>query len=777
MRLLRLLKWLLISSFFLFLAISFSAYFVYARYLPELPDTDHLRDVKYQTPLNIYTREGLLIAQFGEKKRFPIRVEEAPPQLINAFLAAEDDRFFEHPGIDYKGLLRASLQLLWTGEKKQGGSTITMQVARNFLLTPEKTFTRKIKEIILALKIEQELSKHQILELYLNKIYLGHHAYGVAAASQIYYGKPLSELNTAQLAMIAGLPKAPSLFNPITNPQKSIERRNYVLRRMYDLGYINEVDYGSFSGLPVTAELHSQPSEVPAPYVAEMVRSEIFDQYGEDSYVSGLKVYTTIRAHLQKAATHALRQTLHAYDERHGYRNQQGFPAATTDPVGETMTATVEKITDHSVYARLQDETEIEIPWGNLRWARKFKTRNYTDNYPQTPQDIFNIGDPIRVRSLDDGTWSLAQIPEVEGAIVALEPASGAIVALSGGYDFNSSKFNRATQAKRQPGSGFKPILYTTALEEGYTPASIINDAPVVYDDPSQESEWRPENYSGKFFGPTRLRTALSKSRNLISVRLMRQIGIAKVIATATRFGLPKDQLPDSLSLALGSSQATPLEMARVFAVFANGGFLVKPYFIDRIESYSGEVLYQAKPEAACPACIEDHYPNAVQAPRIISPEIHFLMNSLLRDVVAHGTATRAMQLGRTDLAGKTGTTNEQRDAWFNGFTPSLVATCWVGFDDSSPLGSKETGGEAALPMWMNFMKVALKDLPEHPLQPPENIVRARIDPTTGLLATPEGSAGIWEYFIKESAPRQFTNTYSRTTDDSDGEKTVDALF
>ena len=781
--LLKFVNWLVISiATFAFMAI-IAAYLLFNRFSTDLPDIQLLRNVQYQIPLSVYSRDNLLIARFGEKKRTPISIEEAPQPLINAFLAAEDDRFFSHPGVDYKGLFRASLQLLLTGKKKQGGSTITMQVTRNFLLSREKTYTRKIKEIILALQIEREFTKNEILELYLNKIYLGHRAYGVAAASQVYYGKPLAELNLAQYAMIAGLPKAPSTSNPVTNPEKAMYRRNYILRRMLDLNYISQQDFEKYSLFPASAKLHSQTFELSAPYVAEMVRSEIVKQFGDSAYTSGLKVYTTINSSFQSAANQALWDALHQYDVRHGYRGNINSSENSIEDlmnhkkVGDTFPALVEKVENNVIVAQLKNHNTIEIPWENIKWARKFISRNSRGSALKSTASIINAGDLIRVRKLADGTWALTQIPEVEGAIVALDPVDGSILALSGGFDFQRNKYNRTTQSKRQPGSGFKPIIYTTALENGFTAASIINDAPIVIDEPGQESEWRPENYSRKFFGPTRLRKALAKSRNLISIRLLRKIGVDKVISTAERFGFEKDQLPRSLSLALGSGQANPLQMARFFSVFANGGFLIKPYLIERIALNDGEIVFQAYPEMACPACENTHISSTGYAPRIISPQINFIMNSILRDVVKQGTATKAKQLGRNDLAGKTGTTNEQRDAWFNGFNPSIVATTWVGFDDSSPLGRKETGGKAALPMWMKFMETALEGTAEQPLTMPEGIEKVFIEPNSGLLASPGGN-GLWEYFREGSAPTEYSygsSNHTYTTDNAI--QPVEALF
>jgi penicillin-binding protein 1A len=769
----QILKWFAIFCMTITLGSAIAGYSLYNKLSADLPDVKTLHNVQYQTPLSIYSKDNLLIAQFGEKKRTPVNLEEVPQQLINAFIAAEDDNFYEHPGVDFKGLIRAGLQLALTGKKKQGGSTITMQVTRNFLLSSEKTYTRKLKEIILALKIEHEYPKNKILELYLNQIFMGHRAYGVAAAAQVYYGKPLTELSLAEHAMIAGLPKAPSLYNPITNEQRAIERRNYVLHRMLELHHITQLEYENASRQPSTAKIQPVIPEISALYLAEMVRQKIFELYGEQAYTSGFKVYTTINGALQTTANQALADTLHAYDERHGYRHCRGNfsrsacqKAAEAAPtiIGDTLPATVLQVKNNLATARLQDHTVIEIPWENIKWAGS------------ATGTLLKTGEIIRVRQLPNHTWALTQVPEVEGAFVSLNPANGAILALTGGFDFYRNKYNRATQSKRQPGSGFKPIIYTTALEQGYTPASLINDAPIVVDIPGQENEWRPENYNKKFYGPTSIRAAITHSRNIISIRLLKEMGIEKAVETALRFGFIEDQVPKTLSLALGSGYASPLQMARVYATFANGGFLVKPYFIERIESNEGEIIYQAKPKTACPACDSDQELNRNYAPRIISPQICFLMNSLLRDVVQHGTATGAKVLGRQDLAGKTGTTNEQRDAWFNGYTQTNAATAWIGFDDFSPLGNLETGGVAALPMWIEFMQTALKDTPEIPLEMPEGIVKAFINPETGLLTAAADKGGIWEFFQAEHVPTSVEITDSAGSSQPD-EKVTEELF
>ncbi|MBD9354496.1 penicillin-binding protein 1A [Methylomonas albis] len=747
-------KWLAFLFFAFIGTFLIASYFFLVELDKELPDIDQLQHVQYQMPLNIYSQDNLLIAQFGEKRRIPISSEQVPPQLLKAFIAAEDDRFYKHNGVDFKGLIRAASQLAVTGKKRQGGSTITMQVARNFLLSNERTYLRKLKEIILALKIERQYSKDQIMDLYLNKIYMGQRAYGVAAAAQTYYGKDIVELSLAQQAMIAGLPKAPSIYNPITNSQRAIERRNYVLRRMLDLHYINQHDYDLAVQAADNAEIQAINVELQAPYIAEMVRQEVMSKYGETAYTLGLKIYTTIPSQLQLAAEDALQKTLHEYDERHGYR---GFPHKNTqingiqlsgNVIGDARQALITALTDGGVTAKLYDNTQIDIAWKNIQWAKPYPEKNIgTDKAFLKPNDI------IWVRQLATDEWALTQIPEAEAAFVAINPNNGAILALCGGFDFYHSKYNRATQSKRQPGSGFKPIVYTAALEKGFTAASIINDAPIVIEDPSQENDWRPENYSHRFLGPTSLRVALRESINLVSVRLLQEIGVSQAIDTAIRFGFDKEQLPGTLSLALGSGYASPLRMASAYAVFANGGFLVKPYLIERIEDHQGNVLLQANPAVACADCPDQTPPPTNRAPRSISAKINFLANSLLRDVVQRGTATQAKQLGRNDLAGKTGTTNEQRDAWFNGFASDIVASAWIGFDNSSPLGHGETGGKVALPMWIKFMKSVQQNFPEKPLTQPNGIVQAYINPDDGLLLDQAAKGGVWEYFSEETVP------------------------
>ena len=753
-------KWLIFIGFSLLIIFFVGCYFFILELSKELPDISQLENVQYQTPLTIYTKDKLLIGQFGEKRRIPIAIAKVPKAQINAFLAAEDESFYSHPGVDYKGILRAAKQLIKTGEKKQGGSTITMQVVRNFLLSNEKTYLRKLKEVLLAIQLEQRFSKAQILELYLNKIYMGQRAYGVAAAAQTYYGKNLDELNLSQQAMIAGLPKAPSIYNPIVNSERALERRNYVLRRMLELHFITPKEYTQ--ALQTPDDAHQQPSniEFKAPFIAEMARQEVVEKYGDEAYTLGLKVYTTVSSHLQIASDRALQIALHQYDERHKYR---GLPhkkfkleqsSLSLRTVGDSHQAVVKSVSANGLTIVLANGSSVIIPFENIPW---YKSSLNKIRFGEPNSFFIQPDDIIWVRQLPDQSWALTQLPAAEGAFAALNPYNGAILAISGSFDFYRSRYNRATQSKRQPGSGFKPFIYTAALEKGFTPASIINDAPIVIEDPSQRGGWRPANYTRKFLGPIALRVALRKSINLVSIRLLQDVGIPYTLDTAMRFGFTREQLPGTLSLALGSGNAPPIKMASAYAVFANGGFLIKPYLIERIEDHTGKLLFEAKPKSVCLDCEETGRTIENPAPRVISKQIHFLMNSLLRDVVQNGTATRAKVIERTDLAGKTGTTNEQRDAWFNGFTPDIVASAWVGFDNLQPLGKGETGGRAALPMWIEFMKTALENIPEKPLEPPEGIVQAYINPGDGLLLDQTNKNGIWEYFIEETAPTTYS--------------------
>ena len=837
---------------------------------PRLPSIDTLKDVQLQVPLRVYAKSGELIAEFGEMKRAPLKYEEFPQHLINAVLAAEDDRFFEHPGVDYQGILRAVIHLVRTGKKGQGGSTITMQVARNFFLSREKTYLRKLNEIFLAFKIEGFLSKEEILSLYLNKIYLGKRAYGFSAATQVYYGKEIHDLTVAEYAMIAGLPKAPSSYNPINNPQRALIRRNYVLGRMRVLNFIDEDVYQAALIAPDLAKVHGQDIELEAPYIAEMVRNEVVARYGTAAYTGGYSVYTTINADRQRAANKALRNALLGYDRRHGYRGHLGFfdlnPVETLNQedkkisqlepdenltvikpevqeldefaiwrkelnkiptFGDLIPSLVFQVNEKEAYAYTAENKVVYIPWEHIEWARTYVDDNTVEAELTSAHERLKEGDIIyTVPSAKPGCSWLAQKPTVGGALVSLSPEDGAVEALNGGYDYYESKFNRAIQAQRQPGSSFKPFIYTAALDKGYTAASIIADAPVVFDAPGLEDTWRPENYSGKFYGDTRLRLALIKSRNLVSIRLLRDIGIGYAIRYIKRFGFTRKMLPHDLSLALGSGSLTPYDLANGYAVFANGGYRVKPYLIDYIVGAKDKIVYMAQPEQVCRACrkeelaeseneqvVEGEKSNSSEkkavaaklpplpadlsesflslmdeeerlqvnqgpqplklAEKILSPQTAFLINTMMRDVIRFGTGRRALAIGRKDLAGKTGTTNDQRDAWFTGFNADLATIAWVGFDNPRPLGDKETGARAALPMWVDYMRDALAGVEEKELEQPPGLVSVRIDPLTGQLANSATKDAIFEFFLSDQVPTEQTETIVNEQPGVEGTSTV----
>ena len=733
------------------------AFTLYQHFVPQLPDVEQLRDVKFQTPLKVMSKDGKLIAEFGEKRRIPVQFDHIPEHFVRALQAAEDTRFFEHSGIDLKGLSRAAVQLVSTGQIQSGGSTITMQVAKNFFLSRERTFERKFNEILLALKIERSLSKEEILELYVNKIYLGHRSYGIQAAAYVYYGKDISELSLAQLAMIAGLPKAPSAFNPITNPSRAIERRNWILGRMKELGFISAPEYTEAVNQPVTAKYHTTEIELYAPYMAEMVRQDLYEQYGEDLYTEGLTVYTTIESEKQLSANKAVRDGLLSYVKRHGYRG----PEKQLDVSGLDDKAVAELIKDEFMYTDLEPAVVVDIAdqsmvavrkngervtleWDGIKWAKPFKSVNYFGPAPKKAADVASVGDLIRVIYLDD-KWELSQVPKVQGAMVAMTPQNGAIEALVGGFSFALNNFNRATQAYRQPGSNFKPFVYAAAMENGYTPATIINDAPIVMNSRNMDDSWRPNNSGGNFNGPTRLRVGLYRSRNLVSIRLLRDLGIEKAVEYLSRFGFDPKTLPHNLSLSLGSADVTPLELVTGYAGFANGGYKVEPFYIEKIVDPYGETVFEATPKQVCneDACQE------FAAKRIMDSRVNFLLYTILQDVIRRGTGTAALVLKRSDIAGKTGTTNDQKDAWFTGYNSQLVTTAWVGYDQPTSLGRREFGGTAALPIWISFMGDALKDTELAPVPMPKGIVRMRVDPTTGNRS----GGGIMEYFSSDHLP------------------------
>lgn len=853
------------------ITLTLSSFYLYLN--PDLPPVSILKETQLQTPLKIFSQDGKLIAEFGEKRRIPVTLSEVPPTLINTILTAEDDRFYSHQGVSLKALGRATFDLISTGSIQSGGSTITMQVAKNFFLSSERSFIRKFNEIILALQIENELSKEEILELYINKIYLGHRAYGFGAAAQVYYGKPLAELELAEFAMLASLPKSPSKSNPITNPVKALNRRNWILNRMLKLALITPEEHDQASSTPVVANFHALWSDIEASHLAEMVRLEMLQRFGKNAYTDGFSVYTTLRASQQQAANQAVRKGLIDYDQRHGFRgpieridisnvdfSDPDSVKTITDklkkvPVTDNyLAALITSLDQDKAKARLKDQSEIILDSDSVTWAKPFINVNALGATPKSPADILKVGDIVYVTSRPSAInteqqanekpneshhedeiisnanqavepeppliWSLAQIPEAQGALISLNPDNGAILALVGGFDYSFSHFNRALQAQRQAGSNFKPFIYSAALANGFTAASIINDAPVVFEDASLEATWRPENSSGKFFGPTRLRKALYKSRNLVSVRLLRSLSISKAINYAEIFGFDTARLPRDLSLALGSAAVTPLEIATGYAVLANGGYKIEPYFIDHITDNDGEVVFQANPAIVCrPPCVmqtlatpvldeesvdptkdpaeeitdnqltnsaeedalqsetvsniaedseQEHTPPPIiYAPRVMDERVNYIINSILRDVITKGTGRKALQLGRSDLAGKTGTTNNQLDAWFSGFNTSQVTTAWVGFDNPQTLGAREYGAKAALPIWVDYMTNALADTPQRLLSRPDGLITMRIDQETGEVATPSQRDAIFETFREEFAPKKQSKNSINTQNDS----------
>jgi penicillin-binding protein 1A len=773
---------------------------------PRLPSVDTLREVRLQVPLRVYSADGGLIATFGETRRIPVKIDRVPTQLKNAFLAAEDANFYNHPGVDWQGVIRAvALMISKRTLHVPGGSTITQQVARGFFLSPEVSLTRKLTEIFLSFRIERELSKDEIFELYLNKIFFGNRAYGVAAAAEFYYGKTLDQLTLAESAMLAALPKFPSSSNPLSNRARAVERRGYVLQRMLDVGFITAAQFKQANAEPDRAYAHEPPIEVEAPYLAERVRQEAIDRLGNEALTDGYSVYTTIDARDQDAANQALRDALLAYDQRHGYRGPEAHLTLPAHPLPRDLDRILEayhavvglvpgivtESTEKTAMVYLLDGQTVPLELDAVRWASRYKDESHRGAPPRHVNEVLQVGDVVRLARNEDGKWKLAQIPSVQGALISLDPENGAIKAEVGGFSFARSKFDRAVQSFRQPGSSFKPFFYAAAFERGFTPASIINDAPIVFADPSKPNGlWAPKNDDDKFEGPMRLREAMVQSKNLVSVRLLDAIGVRYAREYVTRFGFSLEQVPDNLSMALGTASVSPLTMARAYAVFANGGFLIDPYFIERIVDRDGQPVFRAEPRVACRHCpqrlLEEASPLVTDnqtdpaaialktaagsaaitstadtprlAPRVLDPRICYLVGSLLHDVVRRGTGAGAMVLKRNDLAGKTGSTNEHRDAWFSGYNDALVATAWVGFDDFSSLGRAngvgEFGAQAALPMWIDYMRVALQGVPERPFEMPPGITTARIDPDTGQLAPSDAAHSILEVFKVEDVAR-----------------------
>ena len=767
---------------------------------PKLPSVEELKEIELQIPLRIHSQDLKVIAEFGEKKRSPVSFDEIPQPMIDAFLAAEDDSFFEHRGIVISGLARAAFELITTGSIRSGGSTITMQVARNFFLSKRQEFTRKFNEILLSFRIEEELSKEEILSLYTNKIYMGNRAYGVGAAAQVYYGKTLEELSLAEIATIAGLPKAPSRYNPLANTERAMVRRNWILGRMLSLGNIDEVQYQAAINEVDNASYHGSISELDAAYAAEMVRQQVIDKFGLQAYTEGYTAITTLDSTMQSHAVKALQAGIMAYDKRHGYRGaeqpalaEEDWPDALRAGIyGGLEPAIVTEVLEDHLILLTRDGLSLPLNWTDgLEDLRIYKTVNARTAPIASALELFNRGDLIRIQRHENDRVSLGQLPIAQAAMVALAPENGGIRALVGGFDYRQSRFNRVTQATRQPGSNFKPFIYTTALRNGFTPASLINDAPVVFNDSKLEDLWRPENDGGKFYGPTRLREALYRSRNLVSIRLLRRMGIDRTLEGLQAFGFDTGEMPLDLSLALGSHAMTPLDIAAGYAVFANGGYQIKPYILDKVIDRDGNVIFQASPETVCDPCdsqqstdvqtelsvdmqLEELLNNLAQesqpdselnsweaialalqntdnpeitpAEQVIDKQSAFLIDSMLKDVILRGTGVKAKVLERNDLAGKTGTTNGPRDAWFSGYSPHLVTTTWVGFDDNSMLGRNEYGGSAALPIWIQFMRGALAGKPEIIQPQPNGIVMVKIDAKTGERIAPH-QEGIFEFF------------------------------
>lgn len=757
-----------------------------AMYLaPTLPSTQEIKTANLEMPLQIYSSDDKLIGQYGNRLSLPVTFDEIPEGLTHAFLAAEDATFFQHSGISIKGLGRAVTEVVTDDESQTGGSTITMQVAKNYFLSPERTLNRKLTELFLARKIEDELSKNDILTLYVNKIYLGEGAYGIRAAAKKYYSKSLDNLTVAEMAMLAGLPKAPSKYNPVANPSRALTRRNWIIGRMNELGYITKAQHDEAINAPIGINLYQEKLDMNMPYLAEMTRSALVERYGEQVMNGGWRVRLTVDSEAQKAAEKAILTGLVAYEHRHGWRGPEanGEPLEKFRRYSNMSPAKVTKVNSRSFEAILQSGENVTVNWSGMSWARKYISADRIGYFPSNASQIVSKNDIVRLIPAANGSWQLSQIPDVQGSLVSLNPETGAVRALVGGFDFNHSKFNRALQGWRQPGSTIKPLVYTAALEKGYRPDSIVSDRPI------QVGDWKPKNSDQRFLGDITLRRGLYLSRNLVSIRLLQAIGISDARNLLDEFGLDKEKLPTTLSLALGTGQATPLQMATAYATFANGGHRIQPYFIDQIYNYDNKLLFQANPQQACALCfneqlddlnkklIEDYeakveeenkaskesendikaensadsdatedspvkddsiknskaldvevfdaspdsdrlkapvlqYVRAEQAPRILKPRVAFEMADILRDVIQRGTAVRAKALGRDDIGGKTGTTNEAKDAWFAGFHPTNATVVWMGFDQPSTLGSREYGGVAALPVWMDFMKAQLKNTP-----------------------------------------------------------------
>jgi penicillin-binding protein 1A len=715
---------------------------------PNLPSLEALKDYRPKQPMRIFTEDGALIGEFGEERRAVIKIKDTPRFLRQAILAAEDERFYQHGGVDTLGVLRAALSNVLSGGAKEGASTITMQVARNFFLSSEKTFTRKLNEALLAIKIEHALSKDEILELYINHIFLGQRAYGFAAAAQIYFGKTLDKISIAEAAMLAGLPKAPSAYNPVVNPARAKSRQLYVLGRMKSLGYINDAEYQHAKAQRLPVKYSPQSFDAEAPHLAELVRQRMYQKYGEAIYTSGMKVYTTLRAVDQKAAASGVRLGILEFHRRRGYAGPEG-QVKLPDDEREADKAIEETLLDREevngflpgivvmidrtrIRVRLRSGEDIDLGPSELKFAERFLS-------PKLARDKrLGRGSVVRVARAEAGApWQLTYLPQVEAAFVALDPANGGVRAMVGGFDFARNQFNHVTQAWRQAGSSFKPFVYSAALERGITPATVFDDAPIAVD-PAETGgiAWEPKNYDGTMEGPLTLRSALAKSKNLVSIRVLQAAGVQYAHEYVARFGFDMTRIPPYMTMALGAGEVTPLSLAAAYAVFANGGMRVTPWHLLKVTDKDGRVLEHFAPPAASAA---------------IDPRNAFITTSLMQDVIRRGTATGALKLGRGDLAGKTGTTNEHHDAWFAGFQATRVGVAWMGYDQPRPLGSGETGGGTALPIWVRYMGEVLRGTPEMPPAMPEGVLAHNVEPRTGV-PTPAGS-GVPEFFLKEYAP------------------------
>jgi len=777
--------------------------------LPGLPAAETIRDIPLQIPLRIYSRDGFLISEIGERRRFLVTYEDLPPHVVHAFIAAEDRRFFEHPGVDYQGITRALARLLKSGEISGGGSTLTQQLARDYFLTREQLFSRKLREAFLAYKIEQEFTKEQIMALFLNKMFFGQRAYGVAAAAQVYFNKELKDVNAAEAATLAGVLPAPSRYNPVYSVANATMRRGYVLGRMHDLDHIDKAAFDEAMAYPMESNLYGAAVELNAPYVAEMVRSEMLKRYGEDTYTAGYQVVTSLDSRLQQASNYALRNGLLEFTRRRGYRGAivnlelgdavpgqpfEEWPAEIRETLdqyapGGLSVALVTRVDARSASITLRGGRVATLQWEGVSWAKPFIDRITTGAAPESVTDVLSVGDVVYVMPTAGDRWTLAQVPEAQGAVVAVDPYDGAIGALTGGFDFTMSKFNRARQAYRQPGSSFKPFIYSAALEYGNTPATVVLDAPVVINSSELEAVWRPINYSGRFYGPTRMREALVRSMNLVSVRLLLfNTGVGNAVRHIAKFGFGDAALPFNGSLALGAGAASPLDMAQGYATIANGGHAVQPYLIDAIYGAEGETLYRSEPAVVCDDCVADDpgssmntrqpvemsleemagvaldyrpdantapalYKDTTVAPQVISPQNAFLVQDMMRDVVRRGTGRSAMVLGRNDLSGKTGTSNDRRDAWFGGFNTDLASIVWVGYDDDLPLGPGEEGSRTALPIWIEFARFAYEGVQENSMPMPDGIVSVLIDRDSGCPARAGQRDVIFEVFEDGNVP------------------------